>query len=281
MCVTSQMFHCLSTCAQRNNTPFQDENPLGTAVTIKGTPIASSPLFGNAVPGSPPTTTGTPVISTATATSNKVLTPSALINNGQVAPQSKNLIQSTINNSDPSSPPGPRWAIAAKKVDLTGRWQIINSDEFREEYDLYLQSLGQPAIVRAIATTIVGFTREETIQDDSGRKFTIKGINPRGVWERTLLSSGTEVGQSMYEAVNATVVTADDEKVQAEAWWEDVGHVHKSWMHGIEKYGGGSFESARYLESRNVLVCKSYFHPNDKSRKTSTMTWRFQREGTK
>jgi hypothetical protein len=72
---------------------------------------------------------------------------------------------------------------------------------------------------------------------------------------------------------------------------------HHSWLRGVTKYGGGDFESIRYLEqqpsyskkggvndgnqyplSSNVLVCHSIFHPTTTQfRETARVTWRFGR----
>ena len=46
-----------------------------------------------------------------------------------------------------------------------------------------------------------------------------------------------------------------------------------------KKYGGGDFESVRYVEEGldgNVLVCESFFHPKDASKKKAVVNWRFQ-----
>ena len=85
---------------------------------------------------------------------------------------------------------------------------------------------------------------------------------------------------STYESIERTVVTADDEQVKAEAWWENEGTVHMSWMRGVTKYGGGNFESKRYLEEGGkILVCESIFHPLDEKREKATVTWKFLRKG--
>jgi hypothetical protein len=174
-------------------------------------------------------------------------------------------------------PQGDRWAIAS--VDLSGEWVIIASDEFKEQYDEYLKRLGQPMIVRGIALGIIGLTSEFTKQTDEGRTLVIRGINARGVWERALIASGADGSTATYEPIERTVVTADDEQVKAEAWWEDNGTVHKSWMRGVTKYGGGAFESKRYLENDGkVLVCKTVFHPLDEKREKAEVTWKFLRK---
>jgi hypothetical protein len=179
-----------------------------------------------------------------------------------------------------TEPIGPRWAVAAKTCNLSGVWKLLDSDEFKSQYDKYLLSLGQPAIVRTVALSLIGFTREEIIQEDDGRKLTINGVNPRGIWNRILISSGAEVNKPSFQPIYTEIYSADSEKVDAEAWWEGYGTVHKSWLRGGMRYGGGDFESSRYLASENVLICKSVFHPKDPKREKAQVTWRFQLEGS-
>jgi hypothetical protein len=170
-----------------------------------------------------------------------------------------------------------RQAVAAPDVDLSGQWKLIVTDDFKEEYDKYLTLLGQPFLVRSVALGIIGMTTEETIQTEQGRSLEIKGRNVRGVWDRTLIASGED--QDAGIPVSTSIVTADGETVEAEAWWEDQGRVHRSWLRGVKKYGGGAFESKRYLEeSGNVYVCESIFHPEDAAREKARVTWRFQKE---
>jgi hypothetical protein len=130
--------------------------------------------------------------------------------------------------------------------------------------------------------SIVGLTTEETAQSDQGRELLIRGRNVRGIWERTLTASGADRASvnGEYTPVQTVIITADAEAVQSEAWWEQEGTVHRSWLRGVTKYGGGEFESKRYLEDGgNVLVCESTFHPADPSREKAHVTWRFQRQG--
>jgi hypothetical protein len=70
------------------------------------------------------------------------------------------------------------------------------------------------------------------------------------------------------------IVNADAEIVQAKAWRDE--HIHVSRLTGIQKYGGCSFESLRYLvDDDNVLVCNSMLHPTDLSCEKATVTWKF------
>jgi hypothetical protein len=180
-------------------------------------------------------------------------------------------------------PAGDRWAIAAPGVDLSGDWSLIVSDDFKKEYDEYLKQLGQPFIVRSVALTLVGVTTEHTEQKEEGRTLFIRGTNARGIWDRTLVTSGADMVNDQFTPLHVPVDTADDERVEAEAWWEEEGTVHRSWMRGIGKYGGGDFESKRYLEEDGkVLVTESTFHPaNKKDRKQVGITWRFLKDGEK
>jgi len=181
-----------------------------------------------------------------------------------------------------------RWAMSSDEVDLTGKWYLLEDEGFKEEYDEYLKALGQPSIVRAVALTLIGLTREETIQEDGGRTLIINGVNPRGIWNRKLISSGWDpssesTGENSFEPIYTTIQTADGEDVQAEAWWEEQGTVHKSWLRGGLKYGGGDFESSRYLSvDGKELICTSIFHPKNPramDRKEARVTWKFRREG--
>lgn len=66
-----------------------------------------------------------------------------------------------------------------------------------------------------------------------------------------------------------------------QAWWEGRGKKHRSWLRGGKKYGGGDFESIRFIEegsNGNVLVCESIFHPKDDSKKKAVVNWRFRRD---
>lgn len=188
--------------------------------------------------------------------------------------------QTAISSEEPKKPSpvkvrGGRWAVAS--VDLTGKWEIVVSDEFKQQYDRYLTLLGQPMLVRSVALSIVGLTTEETIQKDKGRELFVRGRNVRGVWERSLVASGADDKNPDFQPILTRIVTADAEEVTSEAWWEDNGRVHVSWLRGVQKYGGGDFESRRYLDG-GVLVCESTFHPVDENREKACVSWRFKRQ---
>ena len=180
---------------------------------------------------------------------------------------------------------------AISEVDLTGNWTLIVDEHFSSQYDEYLRKLGQPALVRTVALTVIGSTKEETIQSDGGQKLFIRGMNVRGSWERTLEASEQVIDDADIEDGHAVVeghelnpmTTADGEEVSVASWWEaskDGTPVHHSWVVGGKKYGGGDFENKRYLtDDGNILVCESTFHPEEEGRDKAGVTWRFLREG--
>jgi len=194
------------------------------------------------------------------------------VENAEIA-EEKELVAARI------MPKGDRWAVAASGVDLSGTWKLIASDGFKKQYDSYLKNLGQPSLVRSVAVSIVEMTSEEVVQKDEGRSLCIKGKNLRGVWERTLESSGSDFETALTETEHTRVplLTADKERVEAEAWWEKGGTSHISWLRGVKKYGGGDFESIRYLEDDgNKLVCESVFHPTG-SANGASIRWEFKK----
>jgi len=194
----------------------------------------------------------------------------------RLAPPTKDTVQQKRISSS-SKPAGTRWAVAAPDVDLTGEWVVLVTDEFKQEYDRYLTQLGQPMLVRSVALGIISLTTEVTKQFDSGKSLLIRGQNVRGTWDRTLVASGTEIGQDDYTPLIIPVMSADSEKVEAESWWEDDGRVHVSWLRGVKKYGGGAFESKRFLDG-DTYVCESTFHPNDSGKQPNRIIWRFRRQ---
>jgi hypothetical protein len=194
----------------------------------------------------------------------------------RLAPPQKSTVKPNKLSSR-SKPVGTRWAVAAPDVDLTGDWEVIVTDEFKKEYDQYLTELGQPMLVRSVALGIISLTTEVTKQTDNGKALLIRGKNVRGIWDRTLVSSGSEIGMDEFTPLVVPVMSADSEEVEAESWWEADGHVHVSWLRGVKKYGGGAFESRRYLDG-DTYVCGSTFHPEDISKPSHKIVWRFQRQ---
>eukprot|EP00566_Odontella_aurita_P008387 CAMPEP_0113557938 /NCGR_PEP_ID=MMETSP0015_2-20120614/18069_1 /TAXON_ID=2838 /ORGANISM="Odontella" /LENGTH=645 /DNA_ID=CAMNT_0000459419 /DNA_START=50 /DNA_END=1984 /DNA_ORIENTATION=+ /assembly_acc=CAM_ASM_000160 len=180
-----------------------------------------------------------------------------------------------------------RWAISDSNVDLTGSWVLIADEPFKAEYDIYLKNLGFNRITRGVAVSLISRTTEVTRQSDRGRSLYLCGKNPKGAWERTIMASGypdfeTQSERSAgkdYSHRSHSIQTAEAEEVEAEAWWEDRGTKHISWLRGGTKYGGGDFESRRYLENSedsnsDILVCDSVFHPKKKGKETARVTWR-------
>ena len=190
-------------------------------------------------------------------------------------------------------------------VDLTGNWTLLTDESFTSQYENYLRQLGQPMLVRTVAQTVIGSTKEETIQTDQGKMLYIRGMNVRGSWERTLQASEQIVDDDKLSSITTyhghpvvqghelkPMTTADGESVSVASWWEEEGTVHHSWVVGGTRYGGGDFENKRYLsDNGNILVCESTFHPredsksdgeektNGQAREKACVTWRFLREG--
>eukprot|EP00535_Pseudo-nitzschia_heimii_P012755 CAMPEP_0197198738 /NCGR_PEP_ID=MMETSP1423-20130617/33524_1 /TAXON_ID=476441 /ORGANISM="Pseudo-nitzschia heimii, Strain UNC1101" /LENGTH=491 /DNA_ID=CAMNT_0042652575 /DNA_START=80 /DNA_END=1552 /DNA_ORIENTATION=- len=187
----------------------------------------------------------------------------------------------TVAISSAEVPPGDRWAVAAPGIDLSGKWELIVTEGFKKDYDRYLERLGQPRLVRSVALSgpVIGQTMEEVFQIDDGRSLRIRGKNVRGTWDRTLVASGATTEAHRFEPLVATISTVDQELVDAEAWWEDEGTAHVSWMRGVTMYGGGSFYSRRYLEDKEreddetVYVCEGYFRFNDPAKEDNELTW--------
>jgi hypothetical protein len=178
-----------------------------------------------------------------------------------------------------AQPVGNRWAIACSLTNLTGDWELIVTDDFRKQYDNYLLGLGQAGLVRSVALGIVAQTTEKVVQTDQGRSLQIVGRNIRGTWSRILVASGTDLDHDVYLPQLVPITSADSEPVETESWWENNGTVHVSWMRGVTKYGGGSFESRRYLDGEGQeYVCDSAFHPTETSKQPNKITWRFRRQ---
>lgn len=130
-------------------------------------------------------------------------------------------------------------------------------------------------MIRSVALSIAQLTTEEMVQSDDGRSLLIRGENARGIWERTLQT--THNGAEAESSFAHPLYTIDKELVQAESWWEDNGRIHHSWMRGATKYGGGDFESKRYIDEDDVYVCETTFHPTKPNAKKAKLTWRYER----
>ena len=240
-----------------------------------GTEVSTEPVLDEATESE--TLAASSIEATDIPISDQTTTATAIAQETATASDDAAVDEITLTKSEEV---GDRWCFSAPSVDLSGEWGIIVSDSFKEEYDKYLTLLGQPLLVRAVALSIVGLTTEETEQKEKGKELFIRGRNVRGTWERTLIASGAAGGSEDYTPELTPLVTADGEDVEAEAWWENRGTVHCSWLRGVKRYGGGDFESKRYLESDGkVLVCESTFHPTDTEREKARVTWRFLRHG--
>jgi len=105
-------------------------------------------------------------------------------------------------------PEGKRWAVGASGVDeqFSGEWQLCVDDQFKKGYDRYLANLGQPLLVRTVALGLIGRTKEELRMSDNGKLLVIIGENARGIWERELITSGTEVGKPEFEPLHFPIL---------------------------------------------------------------------------
>lgn len=168
-----------------------------------------------------------------------------------------------------------RQSRAADNVDLSGTWRPIVTSEFKKEYDSYLVNCGQPYMFRKVCVNGIGYQKEIIRQLNDGVDLEITASNPAGDWKRTLVASDES------KPFNVTITDPDRDKVQVEAWWEENGTRHKSILREKPVVQGGVFETVRFLESENVLVCESKFHPSPSSVtkfKYGHVCWKFQRE---
>ena len=156
-------------------------------------------------------------------------------------------------------PKGPRWAVPANATDLSGKWKVVLTPEFKDKYDQYLQNITSPAWFRKVMLPTLGLLEDHIHQD--GTKFTMSTKNPAGSWTRTLVSSGACTRSSTYEPLEVTIVDPDKDKVQVESWWEKGGTVHRSILRNKPKVKGGIFETLRYLDDHDTLITESIFHP--------------------
>jgi hypothetical protein len=228
--------------------------------------------------------TTTTVTTTPTSTTRALVTTDAATttttNNSLVEPPEKLSAAAETR----TVPFGNRWAVSSPNVDLSGHYNLVVTDDFKRSYDRYLERLGQPAFVRSVALSVAGQTTEEVLQLDHGRSLMVVGRNIRGTWSRTLVASGTDGSSttphedgSSYRPLRIPILSADSEQVESESWWESGGTVHVSWLRGVTRYGGGQFESRRYMDGEDIYVCETTFHPNDPTRQPNSIVWKFQR----
>jgi hypothetical protein len=183
--------------------------------------------------------------------------------------------QETINQ-----PRGERWAVAAKHVDLSGVWIPIVTSEFKQRFDDYLVNCSLSFFHRKLLINGIALQTEYIEQRYQGKELEILDKMPVGSWNRTLVTSGASPHVDRYEARNVTIGDPHGDLVQVEAWWEDMGSMHKSWLRGEPNSYGGAIETSRYLEIDDTLVCESTFHPDagaPVSYKYAQVVFRFKR----
>ena len=170
-----------------------------------------------------------------------------------------------------------RQSTAGKDVDLSGTWRPIVTSDFKKEYDSYLLNCSESFMFRKAVVNGIGYQRETIRQLDDGITLEITATNPAGNWKRTLVASDES------QPLNTTITDPDGDEVVVEAWWEENGTAHKSLLRGKPRVQGGAFETVRYLESNDVLVCESSFVPNPEIEKFKYgfVTWKFQRKKSK
>lgn len=190
----------------------------------------------------------------------------------------ENVMQSSETNAEGEKE--DRSATAASHVDLSGTWRPIATTQFKAEYDQYLQNCTQSYMYRKVIVNGIALQKEIIHQLDNGTNLQIVASNPAGNWDRTLVASTSQ------NPVHVTIKDPDGDTVQVEAWWEDNGRVHKSWLRNKPRLLGGAFETSRYLseEDPNILLCDSVFHPSSdvaaasKGFKYGRVLWQFRRE---
>lgn len=215
---------------------------------------------------------------TSSLPSNATYHDAVADNNGKGGRGPSARLPASVDDHQPSTiPVGPRWATARPGTDLSGTWKPVVTPAFLGQYDAYLQNCGTSYVFRQVCLKFCGTTRETVTQTDGGRMVRLRATSPAGGWDRTLLSSGTDNNTTddaggaggAYEPVYAKFLDPDGEPVVVEAWWDDQGSVHHSFMRGKASVCGGEFESRRFLETIGdgvdevrELVCESTFHPS-------------------
>jgi hypothetical protein len=201
-----------------------------------------------------------------------VLEDKEIPNNGTAVVQKEE--QTVLQNSDDATFIN-RQIKAADNVNLSGTWRPIVSSTFKEEYDEYLKNCSESYMFRKVVVNGIKLQKEIIRQINDGADLEIIATNPVGNWNRTLYASPAS------NPINTTVVDPDGDSTLVEAWWEEGGTKHKSLLQGKPRVKGGVFETVRYLESDNVLVCNSSFIPSISSStnfKYGNIVWKFQRD---
>jgi hypothetical protein len=172
-----------------------------------------------------------------------------------------------------------RSAYAASHIDLSGSWRPIVTPEFQHDYDEYLKNCSQSYWFRQVVLRGIQYQLEHITQSHQGKTLEIIATNPVGNWRRTLVSSDET------SPVNVTIIDPDGDTVYVEAWWDDDGTKHRSWLRGKPRLCGGAMETVRYLESDTILRCESTFHPSPIVPASSSMdfkrgyvVWKYRRE---
>ena len=202
-----------------------------------------------------------------------VLEDKEIPNNGTAVVQ-KDEEQTELQNSDDATFIN-RQTKAADNVNLSGTWRPIVSSTFKDEYDEYLKNCSESYMFRKVVVNGIKLQKEIIRQINDGADLEIIATNPVGNWNRTLYASPAS------NPINTTIVDPDGDSTLVEAWWEKGGTKHKSLLQGKPRVKGGVFETVRYLESDNVLVCNSSFIPSISSSsnfKYGNIVWRFQRD---
>jgi len=188
---------------------------------------------------------------------------------------------SSVEQAQPRRPEGPRWAIAS--TDLSGTWKPVVTPEFLQQYDVYLQHCGEGLLWRKALLSTIGLSQEVYEQRNDGRELSITSVTPIRKWGRILLASGADLDTSDYEPMYSEFPDPDGDTVQVEAWWEDEGTKHKSFLRNKPLVRGGTIETTRYLHPNDadILVCESTFHPppdnSDPKFQQDSVEWTFRR----
>lgn len=183
------------------------------------------------------------------------------------------------------APVGTRWAISHPQVDFSGTWAPVIDQLFLQQYSHYLSRIGISLVMRQVCCRFCQTTREHVEQQDGGRCLHFTTTSPAGSWRRSLTSSGTDNNgrKDTFQVVHSEFLDPDRALVQVEAWWQDQGTVHVSWLRNTPRVQGGEFESRRYLQKADdgvvELICESTFHPAAGSSKfqPASVRWRYRK----
>ena len=169
-----------------------------------------------------------------------------------------------------------RSALPATDVDLSGIWKPIITPQFIRDYDRYLQHCGEGLFFRKALLAAMGLAHE--VYQQEGTQLSITSKSAVTSWQRVLVSSS-----DASDPVISWFRDPDGDTVHVEAWWQADGTVHTSRLRGKPRVHGGTFVSQRYLESPDVLICESTFHPAADAGlrfHPDHVVWRFQRQSS-